>query len=104
MGHAAGSGSRLRQGLRFSHAYLTLDAAAAGQGVAVVSDVFAADAVRRKLLSVAPGKPVPGPYTYHLLTTRAAAAQPRVKVFCDWLRAQAVAFSRRGWPRPARAS
>ncbi|MBA2676015.1 transcriptional regulator GcvA [Ramlibacter sp.] len=86
----------LRQGLRFSHSYLTLDAAAAGQGVAVASDVLAADAVRQGLLAVAPGTGVRGPYRYWLLTTRAAAARPQVGAFCDWLRAQARAFARTG--------
>jgi LysR family transcriptional regulator, glycine cleavage system transcriptional activator len=37
--------------MRFSHTYLTLDAAAAGQGVAVASDVLAGDAVRQGQLA-----------------------------------------------------
>lgn len=92
---------KLRQGLRFSHTYLTLDAAAAGSGVAIASDVLAADAVRAGLLAIAPGRPVPGPYAYHLLTTRASAARPQVGAFCAWLRSQARAFSETGWARPA---
>jgi LysR family glycine cleavage system transcriptional activator len=91
----------LRQGLRFSHTYLALDAAASGQGVAVASDVLAADAVAQGRLAVGPGVPVAGPYAYHLLTTRAAVARPQVSAFCAWLRAEAAAFSERGWARPA---
>lgn len=89
--------ARLRQGPSFSHTYLTLDAAIAGQGVAVASDVLAADAVRQGLLAIAPGNPVPGPYSYHLLTTRAATARPPVDAFCRWLRSAARSFSEAGW-------
>ncbi len=85
--------ARLRQGLRFSHSYLALDAAAAGQGVALTSDVLAADAVRAGLLALAPGTPVRGPYRYHLLAHRAAGTRPQVSAFCEWLRAEARAFS-----------
>lgn len=91
----------LRQGLRFSHTYLTLDAAAAGQGVAVASDVLAADAVRQGLLAVAPGAAVRGPYRYWLLTTRAGAARPQVGAFCAWLRTQARVFAAAGWASAA---
>ena len=35
---------RVRQGLHFSHTYLTLEAAGSGEGVALASDVLAADA------------------------------------------------------------
>jgi len=97
----APSAAALRQGLRFSHTYLTLDSAAAGQGVAVASDVLAADAVRQGLLALAPGEPVPGPYRYSLLTTRAALARPQVNDFCGWLKTEAKAFARTGWGRSA---
>jgi LysR family glycine cleavage system transcriptional activator len=98
---AAHPAAALRQGLRFSHTYLALDAAAAGQGVAVASDVLAGDAVRQGLLALAPGEPVRGPYRYSLLTTRAALARPQVSAFCEWLRAEAKAFARTGWGRSA---
>ncbi|WP_436023615.1 transcriptional regulator GcvA [Trinickia sp. LjRoot230] len=93
--------SRLRQGLRFSHTYLTLDAAATGQGVAIASDVLAADAVRTRSLAIAPGTPIAGPYQYHLLTHRTAIARPQVGAFCDWLRVEAQIHSENGWRLPA---
>lgn len=104
VGKRAQPAAALRQGLRFSHSYLALDAAAAGQGVAVASDVLAADALRQGLLAAAPGTGVRGPYRYWLLTTRAAAARPQVSAFCAWLRAEARAFgrlARTGWAPPA---
>lgn len=85
----------------FSHAYLTLDAAATGQGVAIASDVLAADAVRIRSLAIAPGTPVAGPYQYRLLTHRTAMARPQVGAFCDWLRVEAQMHSENGWRSPA---
>lgn len=84
--------ARLRQGLRFSHTYLTLDAAAAGQGVALASNVLIADAVTRGLLVVAPGKAVTGPYRYNMLAPTFSALRPQVSVFCEWLRQQSASF------------
>ncbi|WP_399684109.1 LysR substrate-binding domain-containing protein [Xenophilus sp.] len=92
---------RLRQGLRFSHTYLTLDAAAAGQGVAVASDVLAGDAVAQGLLVRAPGVPVEGPYKYHLVHPRTSADRPQVSAFCDWLRQEAANFRRTAGAPPA---
>lgn len=83
---------RLRQGLRFSHTYLTLDAAAAGQGIAVASDVLSFDAIEQGILARATLPAVPGPYSYHLLVPQAARGRRPVSVFCEWLRVQARAF------------
>lgn len=95
------AGARVRQGPHFSHTYLTLEAAAAGEGVAVASDVLAGYAVRRGVLAVAAGEPVPGPYSYHLLTTRASAERPAVSALCAWLRDEAQAFSETASALPA---
>lgn len=93
--------TRLRQGLRFSHTYLALDAAAAGQGVALASNVLAGDAVANGLLCIAPGKPVTGPYRYHLLSPAPATLRPQVRALCAWLRQEALLTSERGWGRSA---
>jgi LysR family glycine cleavage system transcriptional activator len=94
-------GARLRQGLRFSHTYLALDAAAAGQGIAVASTVLAGDAVDQGLLALCPGKGVPGPYRYHLLTARGGGQREQVRLLCAWLREEASRFSRKEWGPPA---
>lgn len=86
------SATRLRQGLHFSHTYLTLDAAAAGEGLAVASDVLAGDAIAQGQLALAPGASVPGPYRYHLLAPRTALLRPQVSAFCEWLRREASRF------------
>lgn len=84
---------RLRQGLRFSHTYLALDAAAAGQGVAVASHVLCGDALRSGALARVPARPVAGPYRYHMLLPRGGGARPAVSAFCDWLRTEAALSS-----------
>lgn len=92
---------RLRQGLRFSHTYLTLDAAAAGQGIAVASDVLCGDALRAGTLARVPAPPVAGPYQFHLLAPRPAAARPAVSAFSAWLRQEAARFSQTAAAPPA---
>ena len=91
--------ARLRQGLHFSHTYLALDAAAAGQGVALASYALAGDAVAQGLLALAPGAPVTGPYRYHLLAPAPANQRPQVMALCAWLRQEASLASERGWGR-----
>ena len=86
------SAQRLRQGLRFSHTYLTLDAAAAGAGLAVASDVLAGEALKLGQLQCLPGAPVKGPYRYYLVHPPAAAHRPQVQAVCDWLRQEAADF------------
>jgi len=70
-------------GPRFSHTYLTLEAAAGGQGIAIAPEfLLNADLRMGRLVRVFPQR-VLGPYRYHLL--RAADAPPLVHGFCDWV-------------------
>ncbi len=92
-GVAPGASLRPAPALRFSHSYLALDAAAAGQGVALASDVLARDALQRGELARAWPDDLPGPYRYHLLCQRGAGDRPAVVAFTHWLRAAADAFA-----------
>lgn len=70
-------------GPRFSHTYLTLEAAASGQGIAIAPEfLITADLRAGRLVQVFPQR-VLGPYRYHLL--RAADARPLVHGFCEWV-------------------
>jgi LysR family transcriptional regulator, glycine cleavage system transcriptional activator len=80
--------------LRFSHSYLTLDAAAASQGVAMASDLLAYDAISQGSLAVAWTSFVAGPYRYHLLQNVSSSVRPAVRSFVAWLREAAQAFER----------
>lgn len=75
----------------FSHTYLTLEAAAAGQGVALASEPFIEEDLRSgRLVRLFPQR-VPGPYRFHLLRLPEAESRPAVKAFCDWIKAEAAA-------------
>jgi len=77
-------------GLWFSHTYLTLEAALAGQGVAIASEPMLGDKVQRGLLRVLfEGKSIEGQYRYSLLRLPQAESRPAVKAFCDWVLAEA---------------
>lgn len=75
----------------FSHTYLTLEAAANGQGVALAAEPFIEEDLRSgRLVRVFPQR-VRGPYRFHLLRLPDAEARAAVKAFCDWIKAEAAA-------------
>lgn len=80
-----------RGGMRpsFSHTYLTLEAAANGQGVALAADCFIEeDIARGRLVRLLPHR-LKSPYSFHLLNLPGAKARPAVQAFCDWIRKEA---------------
>jgi LysR family transcriptional regulator, glycine cleavage system transcriptional activator len=77
----------------FSHTYLTLEAAANGQGVAIAAEPFIEEDLRSGRLVRALPQRVLGPYRFHLLRLPDAETRPAVKVFCDWIKAEARAAS-----------
>ncbi|MET3134340.1 LysR family glycine cleavage system transcriptional activator [Oxalobacteraceae bacterium GrIS 1.11] len=78
-------------GPRFSHTYLSLEAAASGQGVALASSpLIGADLQTGRLVRLFAHQ-VLGPYRYYLLRTPQAQAKPLVQAFCDWVIAEARA-------------
>lgn len=77
----------------FSHTYLTLEAAAAGQGVAIAAEPFIEEDLRSgRLVRLFPQR-VLGPYRFHLLRLPDAEARPAVKAFCEWIKGEALASS-----------
>lgn len=76
----------------FSHTYLTLEAAQAGQGVALASAPMLGDALASgRLLTLFAGSAVRGPYGYHLLHLPDLAARPAVAAVCEWIQEEAAA-------------
>lgn len=74
----------------FSHTYLTLEAAANGQGVAIAAEPFIAEDLRSgRLVRLFPER-VLGPYRFHLLRPVHAEARVAVQIFCDWIREEAA--------------
>jgi LysR family transcriptional regulator, glycine cleavage system transcriptional activator len=77
----------------FSHTYLTLEAAANGQGIALAAEPFIAEDLRcGRLVRLFPQR-VRGPYRFHLVRPPDAEARPAVKAFCDWIKAEALMSS-----------
>lgn len=76
-------------GYLFSHTYLTVEAAIAGQGVAIASGPMLGDALLTgKLVALFGGLAVRGPYAYYLLHAPGAESRPAVAAVCNWIRAE----------------
>lgn len=75
-------------GSSFSHTYLTLEAAASGQGVAIAPELLIAAELRSgRLVRLFPHR-VLSPYRYHLLRSPEADTRKSVQAFCNWIRDQ----------------
>ncbi len=73
------------RGLRFSFSHLTLQAAAAGQGVALASSAFLADDLATgRLVKPFGDLAVGGPYAFFIVCPEATADREKVAVFRDW--------------------
>ena len=71
--------------LVYDHAQLMIDAAMAGQGVALTSDVIAERALREGRLARPFALAVASPWTYHLVMRPEDREAPAVRVFRDWI-------------------
>ena len=80
-----------RRGLRFSHSHMTLDAAAAGQGVALANSAFLADDLATgRLVKPFGDLAVRGPYAFFIVCPEATADHEKVVLFRDWAIAEAA--------------
>jgi LysR family transcriptional regulator, glycine cleavage system transcriptional activator len=73
-------------GPHFSHTYLTLEAAASGQGIALAPEYLVAADIRSSRLVQLFSHRVRGPYRYHLLCPPETENRPQVHAFCQWIR------------------
>ena len=79
------------RGLRFSFSHMTLQAAAAGQGVALASSVFLADDLATgRLVKPLGDLAVRGPYAFFIVCPEATANRDKVAMFRDWAIAEAT--------------
>jgi LysR family transcriptional regulator, glycine cleavage system transcriptional activator len=75
-------------GSSFSHTYLTMEAAASGQGVALAPELLIASELRSgRLVRLFPHRSL-SPYRYHLLRSPEADTRRSVQAFCNWIRDQ----------------
>ena len=78
-------GINAHRGLRFSFSHLVLQAAAAGQGVALASSAFIADDLTTgRLLRPFGDLSVQGPYGYFMVCPPAQANDEKVTAFRNW--------------------
>ena len=83
---AAGvSGCELSRGPTFSMASMAVEAAIAGQGVALVGDVLVADDIAAGRLVRPFQLSFPGHFAYYIVCPLVTAERPRVVAFREWL-------------------
>ncbi len=80
--------------LSYDHAQLMLDAAMAGQGIALTSDVLAERALREGRLTRLFDVKAASPWTYHLVTRPEERDAPPVRAFREWIIAEMAAWRR----------
>lgn len=79
------------RGLRFSFSHMTLQAAAAGRGIALASSAFLADdLVTGRLVKPFGDLAVRGPYAFFIVCPEATADREKVAIFRDWAIAEAA--------------
>lgn len=80
-----------QRGIRFSFSHMTLQAAAAGQGVALASSALAGEDLKTGALVRPFGSlSVRGPYGFHLVCPQAAANREKVAIFRKWAKKEAA--------------
>jgi LysR family glycine cleavage system transcriptional activator len=88
-------------GPSFDDQMLLIQAAVAGQGVALVSEVLARRELKRRELVKAIDLAWPDEFAYWLVSPLATAGQPKIAAFRDWLLTQAEPLT---LPQPRRSS
>ena len=78
--------------LYFNYAHQIVQAALAGQGLALARMPLIADALAAgDLVEVLPGHRIDSPLAYWLMVGPRSAQRPEIKAFCAWLQVQAEA-------------
>jgi LysR family glycine cleavage system transcriptional activator len=88
--------------LTYDHAQLMLDAAMAGQGVALTSDVIAERALRERRLVRPFAITATAPWTYHLVMRPDDRAGPAIAAFRAWIVAEVAEWRGSGAPAATR--
>ncbi len=84
-----------RRGPGFALGNHVLQAAIAGDGVALGRSVLVADALEQGTLVKPFDLALPATYAYYVVSSEAAAGRPKVRAFRDWVLAQAAETMRR---------
>lgn len=76
---------RIERGQAFDEDFLLVRAAEAGQGIALVRDIYAREEVMAGRLAVALDCPWPTEFAYYVVTLPQATERPAVAAFVSWL-------------------
>ena len=80
-----------RRGLRFSYSHMTLQAAVAGQGIALASSALLADDLATgRLVRPFGDLAVPGPNRFSVVCPEATAEREKIAMFREWALAEAT--------------
>ena len=78
-------GVKTTRGVRFSFSHMTLQAAAAGQGIALASSALVGNDLTTGVLVRPFGAlEVPGPYAFHIVAPEANAEREKIALFREW--------------------
>jgi LysR family glycine cleavage system transcriptional activator len=98
LAHFGVDGIDTSRGPRFPHTFLSLQAAASGQGVALATNVLIGDYLDAGRLVRPFPQEARGSYQYYIVAPEASADRPAVADFRAWLLAEAAAHARRTGP------
>lgn len=79
------------RGTAFDEDFLLLKAAEAGQGIALIRDIYAKPEIAAGRLTLAIDRPWPTQFAYYILTLPENAQKPALKLFIEWLHQEAQA-------------
>ncbi|OOG70816.1 transcriptional regulator [Sinorhizobium sp. A49] len=82
---------RIERGPSFDDDFLLVRAAVAGQGIALVRDIYAREEIADGRLAVALDRPWPSEFAYYVVTLPAAIERPAIAHFVAWLIEEAQA-------------
>ncbi len=77
------------RGTAFDEDFLLLKAAEAGQGIALIRDIYAKPEIAAGRLSLAIDRPWPTQFAYYILTLPENTQKPALKLFIEWLHQEA---------------
>ena len=83
--HGVEDDRRASKGTSFADGYLLIRAAEAGQGLALIQDVYARDEISRGQLALALDQPWPTRFAYYLVTVPATTRRQEVATFAEWI-------------------
>lgn len=89
--HEAAPDPRAERGTAFEDDFLLIRAAEAGQGLALVPEVYAREEIAAGRLVQVLDKPWPARFAYYAVTRPDAMQRPEIKAFIDWVSEEAAA-------------